>query len=75
MLKIFKKREEELAEMFIVSTVSLMEIPENEDLQITAKHATGMRCPRSWRWVPELIKVDPWGEVSPRCAEVLAKLD
>ena len=74
-LKIFKKREEELAEMFIVSTVTLAEIPENENLQITAKHATGMRCPRSWRWVPELIMVDPWGEVSPRCAEVLAKLD
>jgi len=52
-----------------------VEIPENEELQITAKHATGVRCPRSWRWVPELISVDPWGEVSPRCAEVLAKLD
>ena len=58
-LKIFKKREEELAEMFIVSTVSLLEIPENEELQITAKHATGMRCPRSWRWVPELIRLIP----------------
>ena len=74
-LQIFKKREEDLAEMFIVSSVSLVEIPENEELQITAKHATGVRCPRSWRWVPELISVDPWGEVSPRCAEVLAKLD
>ena len=74
-LQIFKKREEDLAEMFIVSSVSLVEIPENEELQITTKHATGVRCPRSWRWVPELISVDPWGEVSPRCAEVLAKLD
>ena len=74
-LKIFKKRAEELAEIFIVSNVSLVEIPENVELQITAKHATGVRCPRSWRWVPELITVDPWGDVSPRCAEVLAKLD
>jgi len=74
-LKIFKKRAEELAEIFIVSNVSLVEIPENVELQITAKHATGVRCPRSWRWVPALITVDPWGDVSPRCAEVLAKLD
>ena len=74
-LKILKKRAEELAEIFIVSNVSLVEIPENVELQITAKHATGVRCPRSWRWVPELITVDPWGDVSPRCAEVLAKLD
>ena len=46
----------------------------NQEIQVEAKHASGVRCPRGWRWVPELIRVEPWGEVSPRCADVLANL-
>ena len=49
-------------------------MPKGKEIQVTSRHATGKRCPRSWRWVPELVEVSPWGEVSPRCAEVLAKL-
>ena len=71
---VFKRRENDLAEIFIVSNVSLIEIPAGEEIQVTSRHATGKRCPRSWRWVPVLVDAAPWGEVSPRCAEVLAKL-
>jgi isoleucyl-tRNA synthetase len=70
----FLARKDDLAEIFIVSNVSITEVADNEELQVIARHATGHRCPRSWRWVPELVSVEPWGEVSPRCAEVLAKL-
>jgi isoleucyl-tRNA synthetase len=65
---------DELSELFIVSKVSLCTLSTGEDLRVVAQHAAGVRCPRSWRWVPKLVKVEPWGEVSPRCAEVLAKL-
>jgi len=37
-------------------------------------HADGVRCPRSWRWVPELVETDEWGPVSPRCADALQQL-
>ena len=73
--KIFKNRSDELAEMFIVSNVELVEVSNGDEIQVHAQHASGKKCPRSWRWVPELVNVEPWGEVSPRCAEVLANLD
>jgi len=65
---------DELSELFIVSSVSLSIMDTNQEIQVVAKHASGVRCPRSWRWVPELVRVEPWGEVSPRCADVLANL-
>ena len=64
---------EQLSELFIVSCTSYT-VTSSENDQVLARHASGVKCPRSWRWVPELIQVEPWGEVSPRCAEVLAKL-
>ena len=73
-LTLFRHREEDLAEMFIVSNVLIVEVSEDEELQVISRHASGQRCPRSWRWVPKLVSIEPWGEVSPRCAEVLAKL-
>ena len=65
---------DELSELFIVSSVLLSQSSIIENDQVLARHASGVRCPRSWRWVPKLVHVDPWGEVSPRCAEVLANL-
>ncbi len=65
---------DELAELFIVSNVKVLLLSSDEPDKVVARHASGVRCPRSWRWVPELVHVEPWGEVSPRCAEVLAKL-
>ncbi len=71
---LLNKTEDELAELFIVSKVVVVEISDSEPDSVVARHASGFKCPRSWRWVPELIEVNPWGPVSPRCAEVLAKL-
>ena len=68
------RRKESLAELFIVSSVIIESSSEMEDVHIYAHHAPGVRCPRSWRWVPELVEVDNWGPVSPRCAKVLSKL-
>jgi isoleucyl-tRNA synthetase len=74
---VFKRREQELPELFIVSSVVLIEEADldTSEIQVSACHAPGVRCPRSWRWVPKLVEVERWGKVSPRCAEVLAKLD
>ena len=66
---------DELAELFIVSSVVVSNLADSESDRVVARHAPGVRCPRSWRWVPQLVKVEPWGEVSPRCAEVLANFD
>ena len=71
---VFKRRAKDLPEIFIVSSVIVSEEAHLEDTQVRARHAPGVRCPRSWRWVPKLVNVDSWGGVSPRCAEVLAKL-
>jgi len=72
---ILNRRIDDLAEIFIVSNVVLEQLPEKSEIRISCEHASGERCPRSWRWVPELVYVEPWGKVSPRCAEVLAKFN
>ena len=64
------KYQDKLPELFIVSQVTLNSTSE-ADLQVTAKHADGVRCPRSWRWVPKLESTQEWGEVSPRCKKAL----
>lgn len=64
----------ELPELFILSQVSVLENPDAEKITVAAAHADGVRCPRSWRWVPELVDTENWGAVSPRCAEALAQL-
>jgi isoleucyl-tRNA synthetase len=66
-----KKYEADLPELFILSEVSVLESTDASELQIEVAHADGVRCPRSWRWVPELVETEKWGAVSPRCAEAL----
>lgn len=65
-----KKYESELPELFILSQVILIE-GSNSETSVEVAHADGVRCPRSWRWVPELVETEAWGPVSPRCAEAL----
>lgn len=65
-----KKHQALLPEFFIVSQVSLQNAPESE-LEVTIKHADGVRCPRSWRWVPHLVQTEGFGEVSERCHKAL----
>lgn len=69
-----KKYEADLPELFILSQVTVIEDTAATELSIEVAHADGVRCPRSWRWVAELVETDHWGPVSPRCAEALAHI-
>ncbi|MEC7230439.1 MAG: isoleucine--tRNA ligase, partial [Verrucomicrobiota bacterium] len=69
-----KKYEKDLPELFILSQVTLVESAKGSELSVEVAHADGVRCPRSWRWVPELVEVKNWGPVSARCVEALNNL-
>ena len=66
-----QKYASDLPELFILSQVVLVESTESAELNVEVAHADGVRCPRSWRWVPELVDTNSWGPVSARCAEAL----
>ena len=59
-----------LAELWIVSTVSFAPLA-GGTLTFQVDKAGGVRCPRSWRWVPELVEAGKFGMVSPRCRAAL----
>ena len=69
-----KHYESDLPELFILSQVVVVENTTATELTVELAHADGVRCPRSWRWVPELVETDEWGPVSPRCADALQQL-
>lgn len=71
---LLKKYQNDLPELFILSQVTLQEDSQMDTLHIEVRHAEGVRCPRSWRWVPELVETATWGPVSPRCASALEEL-
>jgi isoleucyl-tRNA synthetase len=73
-MSVLRRHAGDLPELFIVSQVHLAAGP-GSALEISAAPAAGVRCPRSWRWVPELVSVDGFEEkVSPRDrAALLAK--
>jgi isoleucyl-tRNA synthetase len=59
-----------LTELWIVSSVQLK--PQaGTPLAFAVDKAEGVRCPRSWRWVPALVEAGRFGMVSPRCREAL----
>ncbi|MEX2382755.1 MAG: isoleucine--tRNA ligase [Opitutales bacterium] len=59
-----------LPELFIVSEVQFESVPE-DDFTVRVKHADGSRCPRCWRWVPELVSFEDETDMCPRCAKSL----
>jgi isoleucyl-tRNA synthetase len=59
-----------LTELWIVSSVQLKPQP-GAALAFAVDKAEGVRCPRSWRWVPALVEAGRFGMVSPRCREAL----
>jgi len=71
---LLKKHEANLPELFIVSQVTLTSKSEG-DAEVSAAHADGVQCPRSWRWVPELVSAGDFGEVSPRDRDALETLN
>ena len=65
-----QKNEQLLPEFFIVSQVVLSDTGD-KGLKVSVRKAEGVRCPRSWRWVPNLVNLERFGEVSPRCKDAL----
>lgn len=68
--KLLSRYNEFLEELFIVSRVELANSNEDE-LSITVTKATGGRCPRCWRWYPNLQNGTDNEELCPRCAEAI----
>ncbi len=71
---------EKLAELFQVSEVRLS-LADTDDTDasihleaVPAESLGYQKCPRSWRWVPELTDT-AWGPVSPRDAQALESLN
>jgi len=69
-----KQYESDLPELFILSQVTVVEDATVTEITVEVAHADGVRCPRSWRWVPALVQTDTWGAVSPRCAKALKQI-
>jgi isoleucyl-tRNA synthetase len=63
----------DLPEWFIVSQVILRSAPGPVEITVAPAADSGLlRCPRSWRWVPELVSVEGFDEkVSPRDRDAL----
>ncbi len=59
-----------LEELLIVSRVTLTS-SNQEDLTISVSQATGGRCPRCWRWEPDLLNGIENEQLCPRCEEAL----
>ena len=70
--KRLQRYEHALEELFIISRVELV-TKEGADLTPTATKATGGRCPRCWRWEPELSNGTDNVQLCSRCEEALTK--
>ncbi len=70
-MPVLRRHADDLAELFIVSQVHLV-AGTNAEIEIAAAPAAGVRCPRCWRWVPELVAVEGFEDkVCPRDRAVL----
>ena len=70
--RVLQKHHTFLPELFIVSHVSVTPTT-TPQMEISAHHARDLgfiRCPRCWRWVPNLNQTSH-GEVCPRCEDAL----
>lgn len=70
---VLRSHADALPELLIVSQVFLHEAADGSEPVVQAEHADGVRCPRTWRWVPHLVTTETWGPVSERCAAILAR--
>lgn len=69
---LLKRYDNYLAEYFIVSRVLLeLHVQSDSPISVKASAAGGVRCPRSWKWVPELVACPGYPDVSPRSRKAL----
>jgi isoleucyl-tRNA synthetase len=61
-----------LPTLFIVSEVEVARDEQAATLGVTVRRADGVRCPRCWRVVPDLVRAAD-GDVCARCVEALAQ--
>jgi isoleucyl-tRNA synthetase len=65
--------------LFIVSEVELRPAPADVEAhaeaapRITIERASGLKCERCWRYVPEVSTEDAWAGLCGRCQEALAE--
>ncbi|MDR1401623.1 MAG: isoleucine--tRNA ligase [Puniceicoccales bacterium] len=71
LLFLLKKYAELLPEIFIVSQVGICEVSDEGLCSIEIAAADGEKCPRSWKWVNELVDAGEFGRVSKKCFEAL----
>jgi len=67
---LLRRYEKFLDELFIVSQIRLEEV-DSPELAISVAKAEGGRCPRCWRWFPELENGVENEQLCPRCAEAI----
>ena len=73
--KVLTERADELADLFIVSKVTISDQDASGDLpEVSFAEAEGVKCPRCWKRSVSPKDVEPWGTVCPRCAEVLRSI-
>ncbi len=67
---LLEKYRNQLAEIFIVSEVTVAMDATLSKTELSVQPASGDRCPRCWRTVPELQETS-LGHVCPRCADAV----
>jgi isoleucyl-tRNA synthetase len=82
LLDLLKQEEDRLADLFIVSAVSLVRgaggavaSEKVEGLGITVTTAPGGKCPRCWHVTEDQGQDDAYPEVCARCARILSSLE
>ncbi|MDR1438262.1 MAG: isoleucine--tRNA ligase [Puniceicoccales bacterium] len=68
--KLLRRYGDDLAELFIVSQVSL-ETGGDDEISVEVEKAQGKRCDRCWRWVTDGAEVNQ-NHLCPRCVAVIA---
>ncbi|NDV62816.1 isoleucine--tRNA ligase [Puniceicoccales bacterium CK1056] len=68
--RVLENYSEQLAELYIVSTVKVIPDENSDPVSIDVSVADGERCPRCWRTVTEQ-QTTSFGAVCPRCADAL----
>ncbi|MFQ6070522.1 MAG: isoleucine--tRNA ligase [Candidatus Aminicenantales bacterium] len=71
--EILKKYEEELASLFIVSSVKLLSL-EGKNLEIKIERAPGRKCERCWNYSLSVGKSKDYPQFCMRCVRVVEKI-
>ncbi len=72
-MKLLKKHEASLAELFIVSKVTLGE-GTGEDIRVLVKRAGGAKCERCWNWSDSVGKNAGHPVLCARCSDVVGSM-